>query len=108
MPYEVLGPKSMRADRTSASVVDQVTMPTVGIFELRLDVTVNVHETEPAVPAPPVGETAPPTPPAPADPTLPPVAAAPPPAVPVPPPPPPPQPAVSATATNHAPAARRG
>ena len=38
MPYDVASPKSMRADWTSASVVDHVTTPTVGIFVLSADV----------------------------------------------------------------------
>ena len=37
MPYEVVRPKSIFADVAPESVVDQVTMPTVGIFALIAD-----------------------------------------------------------------------
>src|SRR3954471_13711262 len=51
MPYDVVGPKSTCAPPTFASVVEKVTMPTVGIFALVDDVCVNVQE--PALAPPP-------------------------------------------------------
>ena len=54
MPYDVVSPKSMRADCTPERLVDHVTMPTVGIFVLVDAVCVNVQSPVALPPAPPV------------------------------------------------------
>ncbi len=59
MPYDVVRPKSMCADWTPDSVVDQVTMPTVAIFWLSDEDWVNVQDCEPP-PVPPVVGSPPP------------------------------------------------
>src|SRR6185312_7756991 len=99
MPYEAVRPKSMCADWTAASVVDQVTMPTVAIFGLSEEdgVKVQVWAGPPPAPAPPV---IPATPVVPAAPSAPPVPVPPVPLPPWPALPPaelPPQPEVTST-----------